>query len=118
MKNKSDVSYLIPRFYAVIETQFGAKMVYRSDNAKELKFTDYFSKIGTLYQFSCVECPEQNSVVERKNQHLFTVARALYFQSRVPLKFWCECILTATYLINCMPTPLLENRSLYEVLYG
>ena len=50
MKIKSDVSYLIPRFYAMIETRFGAKMkVYRSNNAKELKFTDYFSQIGTLH---------------------------------------------------------------------
>ena len=119
MKNKSDFSYLIPQFYTTIETQLGAKIkIFRLNNAKELKFIDYFSKTGTLHQFSCVECPRQNSVVERKHQYLLIVAWALYFQSRVPLKFCSEYILIATYLINRMPTPLLENRSPYEMLYG
>ena len=45
------------------------------------------------------------------------MARALYFQSRVPIHFWPECVLTATYLINRTPSPLLNNGSPYERLF-
>ncbi|KAE8720139.1 hypothetical protein F3Y22_tig00109916pilonHSYRG00111 [Hibiscus syriacus] len=40
----------------------------RSDNALELKFTELFTNLGIMHQFSCVETPQQNSIVERKHQ--------------------------------------------------
>ena len=119
MKHKSDVHCLIPRFYNMVETQFGSKVKqFRSDNARELVFADFFSKTGTLHQFSCVQCPEQNSVLERKHQHLLNVARALYFQSRVPIKFWAECVLTAAFLINRVPSPVVKHKTPYELIHN
>lgn len=101
MKQKSDVHIIIPKFLSLIETQFHKTIkAFRSDNAPKLRFTEFFSKKGVLYQFSCPECPKQSFVVKRKHQHLLNVARALFFQSQVPILFWGDCVLTATYLIN------------------
>lgn len=116
--NKSDASNVVSRFYAMVETQFQRRIkVFRTDNAKELAITDLCNTKGILHQFSCVQRPEQNSVVERKHQHLLNVARSLYFQSRVSIQFWGECVLAATFLINRSTSHWLKYRSTYELLY-
>ena len=71
-----------------------------------------------LHETSCVYTPQQNGHVEWKNRHLLNVARVLIFQASLPIRFWGECILTATYLINCTPTKLYKLKSPYEVLFG
>src|ERR1044072_9959310 len=84
-----------------------------SDNEKELKLEDFLMTQGTLHHFSCVERPPQNSVVERKHQHILNVARALYFQEKLPLTFWGGCVTTVVHLINLTPTPTLKDHAPY-----
>jgi len=119
MHNKSQTRVLLESFYHLVYTQFNSKIkCFRTDNGSEFLMNDFFSSKGIIHQLTCVETPQQNAVAERKHQHLLNVARALRFQSNLPLHFWGECILTAAYLINRTPTPLLKNRSPYECLFS
>ena len=46
------------------------------------------------------------------------VARALRFQANLPLSFCGNCVLAASYIITRTPSPLLDNKSPYEVLFN
>jgi hypothetical protein len=80
--------------------------------------SDFYNEKGIIHQWTCVETPQQNGIVERKHQHLLNVIHALFFQSNLPLSFWNNCILTTVYLINRTPTRILNNRTPYEVLFN
>ena len=49
---------------------------------------------------------------------MLNVARALRFHANLPLKFWGDCVPTATYLTNRLPSPLLGNLTPYQTLLG
>jgi len=117
LRNKKDVSSVFPEFIKLVSTQFNAKIkAIRSDNAPELGFTEIVKEHGMLHHFSCAYTPQQNSVVERKHQHILNVARALLFQSNIPMQYWSDCVTTAVFLINRLPSPLLNNKSPYELI--
>ncbi|CAA7020467.1 unnamed protein product [Microthlaspi erraticum] len=70
--------------------QFGKKIkIVRSDNGTEFtSFASEFREQGIRHQTSCVGTPQQNGRVERKHRHILNVARALLFQSSLPV-FGC-----------------------------
>ncbi|XP_021715949.1 uncharacterized protein LOC110683848 [Chenopodium quinoa] len=86
------------------------------DKIKSIKGTDSLSYVHT--QLSCPDTPQQNGVVERKHKHLLETGRALFFQSKVPARFWGDCIMAATYIINRMPLKSVGFVTPYERLYG
>jgi len=123
MVTKDEAIGFIKAFVTMIQTQFSYKVkTIRSDNALEFTKSDttleFFASNGILHQTSCVQIPQQNRVVERKHKNLLEVSRALLFQSRLLLKFWDDCVLTARHIVNRLPTLLLKNKSPFEVLYG
>ena len=72
---------------------------------------------GILHQTSCVDTPAQNGVVERKNRHLLETARVLLFQMSVPKHFWADVVSIDCFLINRMPSSVLNWDTPYHILF-
>lgn len=77
---------------------------------------NYLSTQGIVCHDSCIDTPQQNRVVESKNQHLLEVARALMVTTHMPKKFWGKVAHTATFLINQMPLPTLNFNTILSTL--
>ena len=118
LKNKSDVEQTFKNFFSMVKTQFNTQIqIFRTDNGKEY-FKNILGKFleaeGIVHQSSCIDTPQQNGVAERKNKHLLEVARSLMFTTNVPKYLWGDAILTATFLINRMPTRVLGYKTPLE----
>jgi len=122
LKYKSQALVTLQQFMSLVATQFQAKIkCIRSDNALEFHSDScqvFFSNHGIVQQTSCINRPQQNGRVERKHRHILEVARALRFQANLPIHLWGDCVLTAVYIINRLPTPLLNYKTPYEKLLG
>ncbi|KAL8108292.1 hypothetical protein AgCh_024661 [Apium graveolens] len=121
LQHKSDVPAVFANFVAYAEKQFNGKVLcVRSDNALELTegtLKAFYLQKGIINQTTCSYTPQQNGVVEHKHRHLLETARALFFQSKVPEKYWGECIICVAYLINMMPLQSIGNLTPYFKLY-
>ena len=48
--------------------------------------------------------PQQNGVVERKNQTILSMARSMLKSKKMPKEFWAQVVECAVYLSNHSPT--------------
>ena len=111
MREKSEVEGVFKEFYTMIKIQFQTRIsILRCDNGT--KYLDkvlgtFLNEKGILHQSMCSDTHEHNEIAERKNKHLLEVARAMMFYMNIPKYLWGDAILTASYLINKMPTKIL-----------
>ncbi|XP_019251164.1 PREDICTED: uncharacterized protein LOC109230088 [Nicotiana attenuata] len=92
----------------------------RTDNGTEFINSicnKMFKKYGIIHQTSCAYTPQQNGIAERKHRHILEVTRAIRFQAEIPIRFWGHCVTAAVYLINRLPSTVINNKTPYERLY-
>ena len=63
MKQKSETFHMLVHFFNQITCQFHVHT--------------WFHEHGIIHQHICVTTPRKNGIVERKNQHILGVTRAL-----------------------------------------
>jgi len=110
LKNRSDVYQVFLDFQKLVERQFNRKiMTMQTDWGGEYqKLNLFFKQIGIIHHVSCPHAHQQNGSAERKHRHIIEVGLSLLAHASMPLKFWDEAFLTATYLINRTPSRVLN----------
>nr|GFC83834.1 retrovirus-related Pol polyprotein from transposon TNT 1-94 [Tanacetum cinerariifolium] len=78
----------------------------------------YFDSVGISHQMSSVRTPQQNGVVEIRNQTLVEAARTMLIFSRAPLFLWAEAIATACFTQNRSIIHRHFNKTPYELING
>jgi hypothetical protein len=77
-----------------------------------------FRQVGITHHVSCPYAQQQNGVAERKHRHIVEMGLSLLATADMPLKYWDEAFLAATYLINRTPTKLLNFDTPLHMLVG
>jgi histone deacetylase 1/2 len=102
----------------MVELQFSCKIkTVQTDGGGEFRpFTKYLTELGVVHRLTCRHTHHQNGRVERKHRHLVETGLTLLSQAHLPMQYWDHAFVTAAFLINRLPTPVLENQSTYYVL--
>jgi hypothetical protein len=82
------------------------------------RLNSFFYQVGISHHVSCPHTHQQNSVVEHKHRHIVEIGLSLLATASMPLKYWDEAFLAATYLINRTPTKLLHFDTPLHTLLG
>jgi hypothetical protein len=119
--NKSDVFNSFVQFWLLVEKHFSSPIkCLQTDNDGEYissLFTRYLMENGIFHRRTCPHTSQQNGTSKRKHRHIVDMGLTLLAQSDLNKKFWVESFLTAVYLINRLPTPVLNNDTPLFKLY-
>nr|GEZ23670.1 hypothetical protein [Tanacetum cinerariifolium] len=91
------------------------------DNGTEFKnanLIEFCESKGIRWDYSNARTPQQNGVVERKNQTLIEDARTMLADSLLPTIFWSEAVATACYVLNRVLVTKPHHKTPYELLIG
>ena len=77
---------------------------------------EYCVNNGIIYHPTIPRTPHQNGVVERILRTITEKARTLLIDAKLSQEFWGKAVLTATFLINRIPSRALKgNKTPFEL---
>lgn len=91
--------------------------VVQTNNAKEfLKLGKKLAELGIAHRVAAPYSHQQMGLVEWRHRHLIDTTVTMLCHAHLTNDFWD--VLTACYLYNRNPSPLLKGKSSMEVLLG
>jgi hypothetical protein len=120
LKRKSDVFQKFRDFQNHVERLFDKKILaMQTDWGGEYKkLNSFFQRVGISHLVSCPHAHQQNGPAERKHRHIVEVGLSLLAYASMPLKYWDEAFNTAVYLINRLPSKVIQSQTPMERLFG
>jgi transposase InsO family protein len=120
LQEKSHTQETLKGFLRRAQNEFGLRIKkIRSDTEfKNSQIEGFLEEEGIKHEFSSPYTPQQNGVVERKNQTLLDMARTMLDEYKTSDRFWAEAVNTACYAINRLYLHRILKKTSYELLTG
>ena len=104
LRSKDEALNVLQKIQKAAELESGHQLkAIRTDRGGEFtsrEFAEHCERHGIKHFCTSPYSPQQNGVVERRNQTVVGMARSLLISMEVPARFWGEAVTTAVYLLN------------------
>ena len=119
MTKKSDAFHIFLQFQKYVECFFNTQIKsVQSDWGGEYRtISTFFKNCGIVHRVSCPHTHQQQGSIERKHRHIVETGLSLLSHAHMPFRFWDDAFQIACYLINRLPTPVIQNKSPFEKLF-
>ena len=119
-QERSEVFQVFKNFQNLIKRKLNTKIIaMQTDWGGEYrKLNSFFQELGVSHHVACTHAHQQNGFAERKNRHVVELGLALLANSSMPIKIWDEAFLTTTYLINLLPSKVINFETPITRLFG
>ena len=118
LTSKDEAAEAIKKFKVRAEAESGKKLrVLRTDRGGEftsVEFAAYCTGQGVVRQHTAPYSPQQNGVVERRNQTVVGMTRSMMKAKKMQTEFWGEAVTTAVFILNRAPTKALKGKTTFE----
>ena len=122
LREKSEACEKLKILCKRLQNEKGIPIVkIRSDHGKEFenaRFESFCEKNGIKKEFLASKTPQQNGVVERKNQVIQEMARVMLLNKQIPQKFWGEAVNTSCHIGNRIFFRVGTKKTAYEIWNG
>ena len=122
LTSKTEAAEAVKKFKARVEAKNDKKLrVLRTERGGEftlVEFTVYCMDQDVVRHHTAPYSPQQNGVVERRNQTVVDMVRSMMKAKKMPVEFWGEAVTTAVFVLNRVPTKALKGKMPFEAWHG
>ncbi|KAG3048663.1 hypothetical protein PC122_g23768 [Phytophthora cactorum] len=121
LRAKSESEDCIKTYIMKVQKQFGKKVKFvRHDGAREFatnSLKDFYEDEGIEQQTTVPYAHQTNGTAERAIRTIVTIGRSMLHHAKLDKCFWAEAAMTAIYVKNRLPSPKIEHKTPFEIVY-
>uniref|UniRef100_H3HA18 Integrase catalytic domain-containing protein n=1 Tax=Phytophthora ramorum TaxID=164328 RepID=H3HA18_PHYRM len=121
LRAKSESEDCIKTYVTKVQTQFGKKVRFvRHDGAREFATNSlkaFYEVEGIEQQTTVPYAHQTNGTAERAIRTIVTIGRSMLHHAKLDKCFWAEAAMTAIYVKNRLPSPKVEHKTPFEIVY-
>ncbi|KAG2877875.1 hypothetical protein PC117_g27012 [Phytophthora cactorum] len=121
LRAKSESEDCIKTYIMKVQKQFGKKVKFvRHDGAREFATNSlkaFYEDEGIEQQTTVPYAHQTNGTAERAIRTIVTIGRSMLHHAKLDKCFWAKAAMTAIYVKNRLPSPKIEHKTPFEIVY-